>query len=127
MPKIEKFYTTLLGEIKDKKRAYKQSDWGTLTEFDAKQNICKTAMCIAGHAVNMGGKQAYDLLKEMNGSYARVAELIHVKSAPTAPVFDYNCTDNGQGMAYMEMMADFESQDLPFNEYVENILSQKED
>ena len=100
------FYTDMLKGIEEKKLIYKQSTFGEIADYDPKLNVCESPMCIAGHHVHAGGKAAYDAKKVFG--YAGVAGMLHLKTYPDAPIFDYMKTDNGQGMAYIEMMAEFE-------------------
>ena len=109
VPLVDKPYTQLLADIKNKTRCYKQSDWGNIREYDVTKNVCETAMCIAGHLTHMGGAMAYALLQELDYTYAKVGGLIHAKTHPNMPCMDFYITDNSVGMAYIETMAEYEA------------------
>ncbi|MGL6296398.1 MAG: hypothetical protein ACRC3K_08340 [Plesiomonas sp.] len=124
IPKLENPYSNILSDISDKKRTYSQSKWGTITDFDADLNICETEMCIAEHLVNMCGKIGYDLQRKFGWSTA--AGLIHLRTFPDAPIFDYNITSNDAGLSYMKMMSCFENRvdrKQNFDEFLKNLLS----
>jgi ribosomal protein L13E len=111
IPILEKPYTTLLTEINENKRNYKQSTFGDINTFEQAKNICNSPMCIAGHLVNMAGKVGYDLRKKYD--WFNAATLIHFKAHPDQPVFNFNLTDNSIGMAYLEVMAERENKIKP--------------
>jgi hypothetical protein len=111
IPKIEKPYSTLLADIKAKRRCYNQADWGDIKEYDATQNVCETAMCVAGHLTHMLGPRGYELLKEFGGSYSQVGEIAHRKAHPNYPVMNFGNGDQKLGMAFIETMAEIESKE----------------
>src|SRR6201987_313216 len=107
IPVLSDAYTVLLKEINDKKRCYSQSTFGEIEDFDPKLNVCKTAMCIAGHLVNMCGKPGYDLMKKHG--WVVSAELIHSKFHPTFPCPDFGLTNQANGLACIEVLAEMEA------------------
>ena len=115
-PKIEKPYTTLLSDINNKKRNYRQSDWGDIKDFDPNRNICNSPMCIAGHLVNIMGKWGYELLVEKcNGSFYQAATIIHNELHPDFPAFIFTITDQDTGLAYIELMVEMENSENPLD------------
>jgi hypothetical protein len=119
IPLLNKPYSILLADINNNNRLYNQSDWGNITEYDANNNLCNTAMCIAGHFVNMCGAKGYEL-KDRFG-WETAAELIHLQSSPNTPIFNYYNTNNAVGLAYIEMMSEFENrldEKQTFDEYI---------
>ena len=118
-PLLEFPYTHLLNDINDKKKLYKQSTFGEITKYDEK-HICETPMCIGGHFVAMAKEWGYEALKKFG--YGTTAGLLHLKAYPNAPVFNYSLTDNATGLAYIEMMAEFEAREnkeQTFDEFIE--------
>jgi len=107
IPVLEKPYTTLLSDINEKKRVHLQSTFGDIEDFDPKVNLCKSQMCTAGHLVNMAGKIGYELKKKHG--WATAATLIHYKAHPGLPVQNFGSIPQSQAMAYIEVMADYES------------------
>jgi hypothetical protein len=110
VPVIEKPYTKLLSDIQNKIRCHKQSTWGpieTIADFDANKNICETAMCTAGHLVNMAGLEGYKL-KAIYG-FAGAAALIHAKSCPGRPCQNFGSIPQDFALAYIETEAEFEA------------------
>src|SRR6266496_3602852 len=78
VPYVKNPYTTLLNDIKSKKRLHDQSTFGP--DYDPKENICGTPMCTAGHLVNEGGEAGYALKDEYG--WEKAAALIHIKAHP---------------------------------------------
>ena len=113
----------LLSDINESKRKYGQETWGEIESYCEDLNICNTPMCIAGHFVHMAGESGYRL-KNIFG-WATAAGLLHIKSSPNTPIFNYTNTSNEAGMAYIEMMAAFENRenlDQSFDEFIGDIL-----
>ncbi len=106
IPVLEKPYTKLWNDIKDKKRVHKQSDWGP-ESCVAEDNICGTAMCTAGHLVNMAGIVGYQL-KDKYG-WRMAAMLIHQKSSPDLPCQNFGNIPQEWALAYIEEMANREN------------------
>ncbi len=121
LPVLSNPYTVLLNDIQSKNRNYQQSTYGKIETYSEEINICGSAMCIAGHFVNMCKKEGYEA-KDKFGR-ATSAGLIHLKAHPTAPVFDYTIQNQEFGMAYIEMMADYEQSGFKtFNDYLNENL-----
>jgi hypothetical protein len=106
VPKLEKPYTQLLTDIKEKKRTHNQSTFGTVEDFDPALNVCGTPMCTAGHLVNMAGKVGYELKKKYGWEAA--ATFIHRKSLPDFPVQNFGSIPQSWAMSYIEAAAEFE-------------------
>jgi hypothetical protein len=111
MPVIKDFYSSLLKDINDKKKSYKQSTFGKIEDFDPKLNVCGIPMCIGGHWVNSLGKYGYYLLNKYGKSYDFVATIAHRKSYPNMICFNYMVRDQDAGWAYIEAMAAIEAGD----------------
>ncbi len=111
IPILDKPYTHLLNDIKEKKRIHQQSTFGPIETFEAacsaQNNICKTPMCTAGHLVNMAGEVGYKLRSKYGWSTA--ASLIHAKTHPSEPSQDFGTIPQDWAMAYIEEMASRES------------------
>jgi hypothetical protein len=123
VPTLINPYSTLLKEITEKKRLYKQSEWGDITDFNCDENVCESPMCIAGHLVNFAGDIGYKLQKQFG--WAKAAGIIHLKTHPDVPVFNFFITSNEIGLAYIEMMAAYEQrpdQTQTFNQFLDNLL-----
>ena len=108
IPIIKNLYTILLSDIKNKKRIHKQSTFGDIKEFNPENNICNSPMCTAGHIVNMAGKIGYNLRHKYGWHTA--AYLIHKKAHPDHPAQNYNNIPQEWAMAYIEKMAEIESE-----------------
>ena len=98
-------YTTLLNDINAKKRKHQQSTWGP-EECPVEEKICGTAMCTAGHLVNMAGERGYQL-KDKYG-WAGAAFMIHKKAHPNYPCQNFDNIPQEWALAYIEEMADRE-------------------
>jgi hypothetical protein len=125
IPKLEKPYSTLLKEIKDKKRIHNQSTFGP--EYDPKENVCGTQMCTAGHIVNMAGTRGYQLQKEFG--WEKAASVIHMKAHPDAPTQNFGSIDQADAIAYIEVMAEFENRanlDQSFGEWLKESIEHTE-
>lgn len=61
IPKIEKPYTKLLADIKQSKRIHLQSTFGDKILINETE-ICGVSMCTAGHFVQMGGIEGFNLM-----------------------------------------------------------------
>ena len=104
VPLIENPYTTLLADIKEKRRVHNQSTFGP--ECDPATNLCGTQMCTAGHLVNMGGSAGYALKSKFG--WEKAAALLHIKVHPDAPTQNFGGIAQSDALAYIEMMAEFE-------------------
>ena len=105
VPKLEKPYTRLWQEIQTRKRIHNQSNWGP-EKCPQEANVCGTAMCTAGHLVNMAGARGYELKQEFG--WARAASIIHQKSCPDLPEQNYGSIPQEWALAYIEEMAERE-------------------
>jgi hypothetical protein len=106
IPVLEKPYTKLLKDLKDKKRIHNQATFGP--DYDpGAENVCGTPMCTAGHLVNMAGKIGYDLKAKYG--WAQAAALIHFKTHPGEPIQNFSAIPQDWAMAYIEEMAERES------------------
>lgn len=84
-------------------------------------------MCTAGHLVNMGGTEGYKLKKEYG--WEKAASLIHLKAHPTAPTQNFGSIEQSHAIAYIELMAEYESrsnQKQPFDKWFEGYLKNAE-
>jgi hypothetical protein len=108
IPKLKKPYTTLLNDIKNKKRIHEQSTFGKIKDFNPELNLCGSPMCTAGHLVNMCGKEGYELRKVFGWEGA--ASLIHFKAHPNYPCQNFGNISQELALAYIEKMAEFESE-----------------
>lgn len=102
IPFVERPYSRLLSDIKEQKRQFRQSTFGpsTLTTED---HICQTAMCTAGHLVNMAGAAGWKL-QEQFGILA-AARLIHDRAHPGWPCQNFGAIPDDWALAYIEEMA----------------------
>lgn len=107
IPVIDKPYTQLLADINDKKRIFKQSTFGDIEDFDPEMNVCGSAMCTAGHLVNMAGKAGYDLKKAYG--WETEASVIHYKAHPNIPPQNFGSIPQEWALGYIEYMAEIES------------------
>jgi hypothetical protein len=115
IPVLEKPYTHLLADIKEKKRIHRQSTWGPEDKPTTEKHICETPMCTAGHLVNMAGKIGWEL-KDKYG-WRDAATLIHIKAHPDFPKQDFGSIGDERAMAYIEAAAEFEETGVnPFDE-----------
>ena len=106
IPLLNKPYTSLLNDINNKKRIHQQSTFGP-EECVSENNVCGTAMCTAGHLVNMAGAMGWKL-KEKYG-WKDAATLLHLKSHPNYPVQNFGGIPQSWALAYIEEMAEKES------------------
>ena len=107
IPVLDKPYSKLLADIKNKKRIHQQSTFGP--EYDpGEENVCGTPMCTAGHLVNMAGKIGYDLRQKYG--WATAAALIHFKTHPGQPIQNFSSIPQDWAMAYIEEMAKRENE-----------------
>ncbi|HKR03494.1 MAG TPA: hypothetical protein VJY62_02580 [Bacteroidia bacterium] len=107
IPVLDKPYSTILKEVNEKKRCYQQSTFGEITEFNPEENICKSAMCLAGHLVHMAGTKGYELRKKYD--WFGAATLIHRKAHPELPPMDFFITSQDLGLAYLEYASAYEN------------------
>jgi hypothetical protein len=105
VPVIEKPYSRMLADIRERRRVHQQSTFGP--DDDPKTNLCNTAMCTAGHLVNMAGEAGYKL-KNAVGGFAEAARLIHLKSRPDVPPQDFGSIPQAYALAYIEKRAEEE-------------------
>lgn len=96
----------MLADINSKKRIHMQSTFGP-EDCTPETNICGTAMCTAGHLVNMAGKIGYDLKKKYG--WEKAAFLIHKKSLPDFPVQNFGSIAQDLALAYIETAAEYEA------------------
>ena len=105
IPVIEKPYSAIWNDVKDNKRIHDQSTFGP----ECVTNVCGTAMCTAGHLVNLGGKAAYDLRRIVGWSNA--ASFVHQKSTSKhLPEQNYNAIPQEWAMAFLEENARMENE-----------------
>ena len=105
LPILDKPYTHLLTDIREKKRLFKQSTFGP--DNVNKANICKTPMCTAGHLVSMAGKPGRELRDSLG--WAEAAALIHAKAHPDHPCQNFGSIPDDWALAYIEEMAEIEA------------------
>ena len=114
IPVLDKPYTHLFSDIKEKRRIHRQSTWGPDKPTDEK-HICDTPMCTAGHLVNMAGKIGWDLKNKYG--WRDAAALIHIKTHSNFPMQDFGGIGDDQAMAYIEAAAEFEETGVnPFDD-----------
>jgi len=124
VPYVKEPYTTLLNDIKAKKRVHNQSTFGP--DCDPKENLCGTQMCTAGHLVNEAGEHGYALMRQYG--WEKAAALIHIKSHPDAPTQNFGGIEQSHAIAYIEMMAAFEQREdkkQKFDKWLNSVLSTK--
>jgi hypothetical protein len=107
IPLIEKPYTEILSGIKARERIFKQSTFGP-DQDTPEFNICNSAMCTAGHLVNLGGSAGWKLKEEFD--YSIAAALIHYKAHPNLPPQNFGAIPDEWALAYIEEMAEIEAQ-----------------
>ena len=105
IPAIHQPYTQMWQRINDGAIKHSQSTFGP--DADPATNLCKTAMCTAGHLVNMGGKKGYALKDKFN--FKTAAALIHYKAHPGWPCQDFGNIKQEFALAYIEIMAGHEA------------------
>ncbi len=101
IPLVENPYSKMLSGIRIGQRQHKQSTFGP--DCDPATNLCKTAMCTAGHLVQMGGELGYKLKDQYNFPVA--ARMIHYKAHPDWPCQDFGSIRQDIALAYIEEMA----------------------
>ena len=106
-PLVEKPYTRLLADIRAQRRLFSQKTWGPEDASTPEPNICKTAMCTAGHLVSMAGEAGWKLKKEFG--FAGAAALIHAKAHPDFPCQNFGVIPDAWALAYIEEMAEHEA------------------
>jgi hypothetical protein len=102
IPLVDKPYSKMWSNIKSNLIKHDQITFGP--DCDPTTNLCKTAMCTAGHLVNMGGAMGY-ALKEKYDSFAIAASLIHYKAHPYWPCQNFGVIPQENALAYIETMA----------------------
>lgn len=107
VPMLDKPYSRLLADIKDKKRKFNQSTFGP--DSAPAKNVCGTPMCTAGHLVNMAGAAGWKLKKQFG--FAGAARLIHEKAHPDWPPQNFGNIPDALARAYIEEMAEREAQE----------------
>lgn len=105
IPVLNRPYTQLLADIESGRRKHDQKTFGP--ESNPPKNICGTAMCTAGHLVNMAGEVGYKL-KDKYG-WTVVAGMIHMKSRPDAPAPNFWPIPQELAMAYIRERAQEEA------------------
>ena len=108
IPTLIKPYTTLWNDIQAETRVFKQSTFGECEDFDPELNLCGSPMCWAGHMVNMGGKEGYELKKKYGWETA--ASLMHDKLYPTISPQNADNIPQEWALAYIEYMKDVEAE-----------------
>ena len=106
-PAVTAPYTQLWADIQADRRTHKQSTWGPGDTATDDISICDTAMCTAGHLVQMGGEKGW-ALKEKYG-LATAAALIHYKAHPDLPPQNFGNIPQEWALAYIEHMAEIEA------------------
>ena len=106
VPLLEKPYTTILADIDAKRRKFNQARFGPDTGVSS-DHLCKTAMCTAGHLVNMAGGEGVALLKKHG--FAHAAALIHAKAHPDHPCQNFGVIKDEFALAYIRKMAAIET------------------
>ena len=106
IPLVENPYSQIWDGIKNDGRKHNQCYWGP--DDDPQTNLCKTAMCTAGHLVNLGGKAGYALKNEY--AFPTAAALIHHKAHPGWPCQDFYTCNQEQALAYIQEMAKHEKE-----------------
>jgi hypothetical protein len=107
LPVLDKPYTRLLNDINEKRRTFQQSTFGDICDFDPDRNICGSAMCTAGHWVNMMGKAGYDMYKEFGWEITAAAG--HHKVHPDYPPQNFSAIPQEFALGYIEFMSDVEN------------------
>ncbi len=107
IPILNRPYSQLWNDIKDKKRVFNQSTFGNCGSPE--ENICGSAMCTAGHLVNMAGQAGYDLKKRYG--YAGAANIIHHLAHPDWPCQNFGNIPTEWALAYIEEMAEREQKE----------------
>ena len=107
LPVLDKPYTRMLEGINSGQRKHSQSTFGP-EDCNAETNICGTAMCTAGHLVNMAGAAGYAMKQEYGWVVAATA--VHYKAHPNLPVQNFGDIPQDHAMAYIEHMAEIEGQ-----------------
>ena len=107
-PLVERPYSRLLTDIREKKRLFRQSTFGPDNQ-PKEVNICDTAMCTAGHLVNMAGEAGWKLKEKYGYSFA--AALIHEKAHPGWPCPNFGAIPDEWALAYIEEMAEREEKE----------------
>ena len=110
-PLIKNPYIILWEDIKNKNRKHDQNTFGEIKDYDPNRNICGTAMCTAGHLVNMAGKWGYDMANKYG--FAITAFLLHKKAHPNYPAQNFGSPTQESAMAYIEWMAENEKDEAP--------------
>ncbi|MBL8644417.1 MAG: hypothetical protein JNK21_10840 [Rhodospirillaceae bacterium] len=103
VPLLDKPYTRLLNDIREKRRTHKQSTFGDLDHYEPDDNVCGMPMCTAGHFVQMAGKAGFKLKRtyDWTGAY----QLLHMKAHPDTPPQSTASIPQDWAMAYIETMA----------------------
>ena len=95
----------MLADIEAGKRKHNQSTFGPEEE----EHVCRTAMCTAGHLVQMGGHAGW-LLKQKLG-FSGAASLIHAKAHPNYPQQNFGEIGDKLAMGYIRFMAGVETKE----------------
>ncbi|MBY0355690.1 MAG: hypothetical protein K2Q12_08190 [Rickettsiales bacterium] len=106
-PLLKKPYSQILADIRAKKRRFSQSTFGPKIENE--EHLCGTAMCTAGHLINLAGEAGWALKEKYD--YATAAALIHEKAHPNYPCQDFGSIPDDVALAYIETMAEIEQQE----------------
>ena len=101
IPALPNLYTNLANAIESGDRKHDQQTWGP--DADPGQNLCGTAMCTAGHLVNMAGPAGYALRHKYG--WAGAARMIHAKNRPDVPPQNFGSIPQKFAMAYIRQRA----------------------
>ena len=103
IPILKNLYSSLLADIKAKKRTHDQGTWGPEDKPVEEANVCGTRMCTAGHLVNMAGEVGWKLMKKYG--WKEAAAMIHYKNRPELPPQNFGNIPQAFAMAYIEERA----------------------
>jgi hypothetical protein len=106
VPRIDRLYSSMLGDIEGARRLLDQKTYGP-EQGIPEDNLCQTPMSIAGHTVNRAGSAGMRL-KEKFG-FANAAALIHDKSRPGVSRPRYDSYPNEWALAYIQERAEEEN------------------
>ncbi len=105
IPLVHMPYTRMLADIKSSLRKHDQSTFGP--DYDPATNLCGTAMCTAGHIVQMAGPAGYALKNRFGFDVA--AFLLFERAHPGWPQQNYGIIPQEWAMAHIEVMAEREA------------------
>ena len=108
IPKLERPYTRLWEDIQKQARLHDQGTFGP-SRPTPEPNVCNTAMCTAGHLVNMAGDDGWKLQSAYG--FCSAAQMLHEVAHPGWPCQDFSSIPQSWAMAYIETMAQREAQE----------------